>query len=209
MKNKSKNNIFSTIKKLWSNERSRAGIQLGFYLMFFILVIIVINISSKLNNPSRLNTEVSLQTMKSILSKNNYEYNYIINTPTEKIIFNGKKSEEENTGIKQTREKNLKYSIENDIVYELQIDNKVEIDNFYDGFDEKLININYILDLIKDKSATITSEEENKIYMYQFDINNEFIEMLLKTDKEKITNITIKYKDITYDLNFKNYGKVN
>ncbi len=206
MENKDKEK--TTFQKLWENPQSKAGIKLLLYFIFIGFILLTISAASTADSVSKKEVKkITIQDMKDYLKENNYQYEHIVVfTDGTKTIFKGAFVNNENEGTKETIEKTTKYFIDDSGVYETVLGEKIIVDNLYENIDNNLLDIKYVLDIIKDKSTLITNREGKKEYNYTFNIEDNKYEIILRTDNKEIYNVYINYNEVIYDLNFSNVG---
>lgn len=191
-------------RKLWENPQSKAAIKLLMYFVFIGLVLLSIKSASSASNLNvKKEKKITIQDMKQDLLENNFQYEYIVvDNEDNKTIFKGNIIDKYNEGTKENVEKTTKYIIDETGIYETVLGEKNLIDNLYENVDEKFINVEYILNLIKDKSTFISKRDGKKEYNYTFLIDDIECDIVVRTDNEKINNIYIEYNESVYDLNF-------
>lgn len=209
-----KKNDDNIIKKLWKTERGRAIIKLSIYLIFIILVIIFVNIGSSMNKIIK-DTKIvedaapTIQEMKDALLKNNYKYTYTITKDAQKTVYSGEKLKKEEVGTKENEVETIKYYVNDVAYYQLKMGEKIEINNLYDGFNINMMDSEFILNLIKDKSTLINQNKKLKEYSYEFTYEDKNIEISLLASKDAIKEIDILYDNIEYNLKYSSIGKIS
>ncbi len=178
--------------EFWQTEKGKSLIKLLLWLVFIgVIYIVFINIGS--NKPIE-NKEVEKEQIKeNILDLNNknYTYTYKINTLDDYIIFNGYVLNNIDIGYKETKDKIIKYQIENNLVYEINFEEQKEIFDLYDNLIREFLDYNSLYNIIK----KIKIEEDNWEFNYQdylFKINN----------LDNGFNIIINNDIVTYDLTY-------
>lgn len=201
------------LKKLWSTPKGKAIIKLSVYIIFIIFVIVFINISQsfgKIEKESvKYEKDITIQDMKDNLLKNNYKYVYTINNNDQKIVYSGERLKDEEIGTKETVNETIKYYVDGNEYYQLKMGDEVSIDNLYDNIDINLLDSEYIINLIKDKSTIIDKKDKLKEYNYNFSIEDKDISISLFTNEKEIVEIDISHNDITYVLKYSDIGKIS
>lgn len=201
------------LKKLWSTPKGKAIIKLSVYIIFIIFVIVFINISQsfgKIEKESvKYEKDITIQDMKDNLLKNNYKYVYTINNNDQKIVYSGERLKDEEIGTKETVNETIKYYVDGNEYYQLKMGDKVSIDNLYDNIDINLLDSEYIINLIKDKSTIIDKKDKLKEYNYNFSIEDKDISISLFTNEKEIVEIDISHNDITYVLKYSDICKIS
>lgn len=209
------------MKELWQNERSKAGITLGLWLVFifFIFMLASCNSSSRkgVATPEpKSNEEDILYRVSSLLSsdysfkmtielndlssKRVYDANKYIDEKTNSDMFSG--YIEETSGINKFRCGDLKTNEYNTIsptCYKIFLDHEEE-ELLYK--EDVMQNINYV-----QQNAKRLEKKENHTYLYTKDDktlkvidddNNKIVRIIIETTDEKITI------DFNYNYNEKN-----
>lgn len=198
--------IYSNIKTAWANPRKKAGIKLLGYLIFFIVLFLFAAITSNINeykttiNKTSTTTTTSpdkyIDKQKSLLT-NKYNINYIININSVEYKINGTIDNNIVNGYFETPDGIKKIVFKDSILYEINNQEEVLLES---ELNNNLIDINYIINLIKQNSAIISDNEETKTYTYN--INN--LNIVVTTNEESILKINITDLTNIYILNFDN-----
>lgn len=193
----------NTFVKLWENKRYHALICLGLWLIFFLFVflIVVIPYNNTLKNLPKNNETENVTTfmdMKEKLLNSDYDYKYVVNTSLGKTVFTGNKTKEKDTGYKENSEGLIKYEIDNEGIFQLNMDEKVPLENLYLDLNEDYLNIQKIYDLTQNLIENI-HEEQNEI-----SYENGNIEIIFKINEQNILSINIKDNNDDYLLEFDN-----
>lgn len=193
----------NTFVKLWENKRYHALICLGLWLIFFLFVflIVVIPYNNTLKNLPKNNETENVTTfmdMKEKLLNSDYDYKYVVNTSLGKTVFTGNKTKEKDTGYKENSEGLIKYEINNEGIFQINMDEKVPLENLYLDLNEDYLNIQKIYDLTKDLIENV-NEDENEI-----SYENGNIEIIFKINEQNILSINIKDNNDDYLLEFDN-----
>ena len=193
----------NTFVKLWENKRYHALICLGLWLIFFLFVflIVVIPYNNTLKNLPKNNENENVTTfidMKEKLLNSDYDYKYVVNTSLGKTVFTGNKTKEKDTGYKENSEGLIKYEINNEGIFQINMDEKVPLENLYLDLNEDYLNIQKIYDLTQNLIENI-HEEQNEI-----SYENGNIEIIFKINEQNILSINIKDNNDDYLLEFDN-----
>lgn len=202
--------LMNKYKEAKKDPRKKAGMKLLGYFIFFIILALLANIAgiienSNSNNKIKITTTTTKAVDKYVEKQNklitdkfniNYEikYNdtiYKINGTLENNIINGYLEDVDN--IK-------KIVIKNNVIYEIknEIENELEV-----IFNINYINVEYILNVIKQSSAFIEDEESTKTYLYEIK-NDITTNIYVKTNEEYIEEIIINEDNNEYKLIFDN-----
>lgn len=193
----------NTFVKLWENKRYHALICLGLWLIFFLFVflIVVIPYNNTLKNLSKNNEIENVTTfmdMKEKLLNSDYDYKYTINTSLGKTVYTGNKTKEKDTGYRENSEGLIKYEINSEGIFQINMDEKVPLENLYLDLNENYLDIQKIYDLTKDLIENV-NEEQNEI-----SYENENIMVIFKINEQNILSINIKDNNDDYLLEFDN-----
>lgn len=193
----------SWFTKKWNTPRGRAALKLGIYGIVVLILLIMIAVSGS-NTPREYNVnyksnkktyEECLQDLK----HNNYDYEFKITGENVNVIFKGQRDSVYDNGYKEDANGIIKYSIEQDTVYQVNLDERIPIDNLYENVSKEYLTASYILSLIEDKEYV----KENTKYTYTIDdmiINVVFV-------KDNIESINFIKDNLFCDLKFSNVGK--
>ena len=196
----------------WSTTQGKATIKFAAWMVFIIVLIVVFAINGD-NNPNEnknnnTNKEETLtfknyEEMQNDLLNGCYSYNFRVVSEDNKIIYSGILSATGDIGYKENNEGIIKYSKEDGIIYKVLLDQKEEINNLYDESDKAFLDIKTLFTNLKEYLYNITKNESTREINY----NKEGYKVVVKTDLENITNITITNENKTYELQFTNVGK--
>lgn len=193
----------NTFVKLWENKRYHALICLGLWLIFFLFVflIVVIPYNNTLKNLPKNNENENVTTfmdMKEKLLNSDYDYKYTINTSLGKTVYTGNKTKEKDTGYRENSEGLIKYEINSEGIFQINMDEKVPLENLYLDLNENYLDIQKIYDLTKDLIENV-NEDQNEI-----SYENENIIVIFKINEQNILSINIKDNNDDYLLEFDN-----
>ena len=200
------------LKKLSETERGKAAIKLSGYMIFLLLVIVLILISGAGQNTyteeeskesqsqsTEENThETTYLDMQKMLYEGTYKFTYNISGLVN-ANFEGEKQENKIIGYKETASETIKYEIEDDKVYKVNLNSRTEYTDLYKDLDSELFNFKSLFEKINSKSSTIKKDDIQKEYSYN-DIDGYDYKVLIK--EQVITNITVTTKDLIYSLEF-------
>jgi len=216
---------YNKIKKLYDNRRYRALVILGFYAIFFIIVIAMINMSK---------TEVinkdyeELTTLEKFGKINNYEYTYKIEQTIDGEIIHHNIDGKRNINKEIfTIENNMNtYYIDNNEIYVVRDNNKEKVDNPLN------INIwafqpNNISDFLKSSvlQSTTTDYQNNTIentyalplryfvkfyFNYEMEDEERFVSIIVTEKNDNIIKIEMDFTniDMSNDYNIFDYNKL-
>lgn len=157
------------------------------------------NVDNKVENDNNWNSEtLSIETLNKYQEKlsNIYDYNYEVTINNTKYIFSGTKTPTENTGYKENSAGIIKYLIDNTGTYMVTTDNKIPIDNLYEGIEENNLNPIYILNILKE--LEIVRDKECDCIDEVYKANDSKNIYRINTMNEEITRISITALDFSY-----------
>ena len=108
------------------------------------------------------------------------------------------KTKENITGYRENSEGLIKYEINNEGIFQINMDEKVPLENLYLGLNENYLDIQKIYDLTSTLTENINEEENEIIY------ENDNIGIIFKIDEQNILSINIKDNNDNYLLEFDN-----
>ena len=212
----------SKFMELWHNKKTHAAIVLGLWMIFLLIVIIISfvggnatknNTSTNNNNNVTPNIEEKVEfrdyeLMQKDLLKSNYSYEYVISNADEKVIYKGEKTGVLETGYRETSEETIKYYIDENGLYKVQVDELYAFDKLYENVIEDLIDPNYIFEIINDQSYLTEEVENTRTYTYKYSLEEVDYEVIVKTNNLDILQINIKFADKLYELKYNDINKL-
>ena len=198
----------------WQTNRGKSVIKLGAWIVF-IVIILVLSVFGKDDNydnvidDSQNETEeviyefVNYSDMQKELLKNNYEYEYIIKSNDNIIIFNGVKDGTSEMGYKEDNNGIIKYYIDNLGVKQVILNDMVELNTLYDNIDSSFLDLEILFNNLNEYLYNIEKNENKRTITY----DKEGFSVVVKTDLNNIKNINIINNEVTYELKFTNIGK--
>lgn len=199
--------LYSKFKVAWSDPRKRAGIKLLGYLLFFIILFLFAAITSNMNKYKTTTSQTTTTTItidkynekqKSLLT-NKYSINYVININNIEYKINGTIENNIVNGYLETPIGIKKIVFKENNLYEINNEQEILLES---ELNKNLIDLEYIINLIKQNSAIISDKEDKKTYNYNID--NLGLNIIVTTNEENITQINITEATNTYILNFDN-----
>lgn len=199
--------LYSKFKTAWSDPRKRAGIKLLGYLFFFIILFLFAAITSNMNKYKTTTSQTTKTTItidkynekqKSLLT-NKYSINYVININNIEYKINGTIENNIVNGYLETPTGIKKIVFKENNLYEINNEQEILLEN---ELNKNLIDLEYIINLIKQNSAIISDKEDKKTYNYNID--NLGLNIIVTTNEENISQINITETTNTYILNFDN-----
>lgn len=197
--------IYSKFKTAWADPRKKAGIKLLAYLIFFIILLLFASITSHLNKyKSTTNKTTTTTTVQdkyndkqNDLLTNKHNVLYVININNNEYKIEGTIENNKLVAFFDTPNGIKRILLEDDILYEINKDEKIVLET---ELNKNLINLEYIINLIKQNSAIISDKDNEKTYTYN--INSLGLNIIVTTNEDSITKINITERTNTYILNF-------
>lgn len=190
---------------MMKNENKNA-IQLLIWIFFIVIIFVMFKITNKTDKKEEKeeNTPVfvNYKDMEINLLNSGYDYKYTITSDTQKEIYEGTMCNDIDIGYKETIDSITKYKIKNGKITKVLLDNEEEIPSIYDD-SEDFLNLNTLFTNLKEYPYNIEKNNNERIISYKKD----GYQVLVKTNLEYITNITITTTTNNYNLEFTNVGK--
>lgn len=199
--------FYEKLKEDWKNPRKKAGIKLLGYLIFFLIFILLGLISGGINSVNKKDNSHTTTTKTNIkedkykkkqedLLTNKYAINYVININNIEYKINGTINNNYVEGYLEFEEDIKKIVIKEGNIFEIKNNEEIllELDIY-----KNLIDLKYIINLIKQNSALIEDNSISKKYTYNI---NDNIKIIVETDEDIITKINISEESNVYSLSF-------
>ena len=199
MKTKKIKEFLKKIKELWAIPRYRALIKLSLYGVMFLIIIIMANLYSGVQNNSE-ETDKSFSEILNSTNFNNTEINYNIKVNNIEYKIEGQIENNILIGYLESNNSIKKIKLDNNIIYNTGNNNEVVDDELNNIFIKEFLIPKKIIDLIDNESAYIEKSDSATSYTYEITHNNNQYEITLTTNLEVITNISAKNSDIQYNL---------
>lgn len=185
---------------------NKNAIQLLIWIFFIVIIFVMFKITNKTDKKEEKeeNTPVfvNYNDMEINLLNSGYDYKYTITSDTQKEIYEGTMCNDIDIGYKETIDSITKYKIKNGKITKVLLDNEEEIPSIYDD-SEDFLNLNTLFTNLKEYPYNIEKNNNERIISYKKD----GYQVLVKTNLEYITNITITTTTNNYNLEFTNVGK--
>lgn len=185
---------------------NKNAIQLLIWIFFIVIIFVMFKITNKTEKKEEKeeNTPVfvNYKDMEINLLNSGYDYKYTITSDTQKEIYEGTMCNDIDIGYKETIDSITKYKIKNGKITKVLLDNEEEIPSIYDD-SEDFLNLNTLFTNLKEYPYNIEKSDNERIISYKKD----GYQVLVKTNLEYITNITITTTTNNYNLEFTNVGK--
>jgi len=185
---------------------NKNAIQLLIWIFFIVIIFVMFKITNKTDKKEEKeeNTPVfvNYKDMEINLLNSGYDYKYTITSDTQKEIYEGTMCNDIDIGYKETIDSITKYKIKNGKITKVLLDNEEEIPSIYDD-SEDFLNLNTLFANLKEYPYNIEKNNNERLISYKKD----GYQVLVKTNLEYITNITITTTTNNYNLEFTNVGK--
>ena len=185
---------------------NKNAIQLLIWIFFIVIIFVMFKITNKPDKKEEKeeNTPVfvNYKDMEINLLNSGYDYKYTITSDTQKEIYEGTMCNDIDIGYKETIDSITKYKIKNGKITKILLDNEEEIPSIYDD-SEDFLNLNTLFTNLKEYPYNIEKNNNERLISYKKD----GYQVLVKTNLEYITNITITTTTNNYNLEFTNVGK--
>lgn len=185
---------------------NKNAIQLLIWIFFIVIIFVMFKITNKTDKKEvkEENTPVfvNYKDMEINLLNSGYDYKYTITSDTQKEIYEGTMCNDIDIGYKETIDSITKYKIKNGKITKVLLDNEEEIPSIYDD-SEDFLNLNTLFTNLKEYPYNIEKNNNERLISYKKD----GYQVLVKTNLEYITNITITTTTNNYNLEFTNVGK--
>lgn len=185
---------------------NKNAIQLLIWIFFIVIIFVMFKITNKPDKKEEKeeNTPVfvNYKDMEINLLNSGYDYKYTITSDTQKEIYEGTMCNDIDIGYKETIDSITKYKIKNGKITKVLLDNEEEIPSIYDD-SEDFLNLNTLFTNLKEYPYNIEKNNNERLISYKKD----GYQVLVKTNLEYITNITITTATNNYNLEFTNVGK--
>lgn len=194
----------------WSTDRGKAtGKFIAWMIFIIILVVLFARQNVYENNTEENKTKEETKTFKNYtdmqkeLLSSGYDYKYKITNNENIVIYEGNICNSIDNGYKETSEGIIKYKKENNDIRKIVLEEEIVIDDLYEGIDSSFINLDSLFTNLEEYLYNVTKNEQTREIKY----NKEGYSVLVNTDLEQITKITINNDTASYELEFTNIGK--
>ena len=186
---------------------NKNAIQLLIWIFFIVIIFVMFKVTNKTDKKEETKEEntpvfVNYTDMEINLLNSGYDYKYTITSETQKEIYEGTMCDDIDIGYKETITGITKYKIKNGKITKVLLDTEEEIPSIYDD-SEDFLNLNTLFTNLKEYLYNIEKSDNERTITYKKD----GYQVLVKTNLEYITNITITTTTNNYNLEFTNVGK--
>lgn len=204
-KEKEEKNLF---QKLQETPQGKAILKLAGWLFFFVVLGVLFltlgerrEIKQEPTIPSNTSEDYFLPLSSMLrdleLADFSYEYQIIQKDTNDSILYHGSRVSNIDTGYRESKIGIIKYKIKEEKIYQVLVDQEIEIDNLYEEDDIPIFNIDMLIDNI----LALKQTEETYDNIRKISLQDENTTYLITTDKQKITMIQIS--NITKDYYLK------
>lgn len=205
-----------TFKELWANTRTRALIKLGMWFAFFILIFLILAIASLFSGTSLPKEDVKQQevvtanipAMLENLIASNYTFEYKITNNDFSYSYIGSRENGEIKGYYENLNGIIKYTIKDNIYYELNNNELIENNEIISQEDKNILDLNNLLVTIKNYELENEVLPQDNVYTYDILNNDVNYQIKITTKSSDIETIVINYSNVNYELIFKNVESV-
>lgn len=202
----------------WQSEKGKAAIKLALWMIFIVILIIIVLVSERDNihlpvddgsnvttpEPEPENYEfVNYNDMLDTLLLDNYEYTYTITTDSNKYIYTGWKNENKEIGFREDNTGIIKYYKDDVNTYKVNLDTPEVIADLYSGFDSSYIDLHLLFENLSEYLYSVNKDGSTRTINY----DKSGYQVVVTTNTEYITNITITVDTTSFDLEFTNIGE--
>lgn len=190
----------STFMKLWLNKRTHAMMVLGAYLVFFAILLIVINVGSPKTDIKATNKE-HLNKLFSTVKGKNYKFNHMITNNDKVYYFNGTNIDGIIVGKIIDDDKIINVKIENKECTVGSYNDKEEFIPAYEQCPEELRYTNFIPEEIYETVKYLKISPTSLKDHYYLKLNDN-ISYDISFENDDLKAVVIKEKDTSYQLRF-------
>lgn len=203
-----------TFKELWQDRRMHAVIVLGLWFLFFIIVFLILGIISLFTPNKEVNPPIKEETKEEVpanivnllenLKNSNYQFNYTVTNNESTITYNGNCENGEIIGYFENREGIKKYTVKDGIYYQIIKEERIEDINLISDFDKPNLDINTIIEKIKEYEKNLEPLQEENVYTYDFLNDVGIYKIQVTVTDSLISKIGIQADTTYYELAFRN-----
>lgn len=203
-----------TFKELWQDKRMHAVIVLGLWFLFFIIVFLILGIISLFTPNKEVNPPIKEETKEEVpanivnllenLKNSNYQFNYTVTNNESTITYNGNCENGEIIGYFENGEGIKKYTVKDGIYYQIIKDELIENTTLISDFDKPNLDINTIVEKIKEYEKNLEPLQEENVYTYDFLNDVGIYKIQVTVTDSLISKIGIQADTTYYELAFRN-----
>ena len=188
------------MKELWQNERSKAGITLGLWMVFILFIFALISCSNTKDVPADKKEEITIKEKIDTFLKNDLSYKITVEENDSRKIFNVSYKNNEYEGYLQDNIGITKFNCKENKCYTVYLDHQDEIEEYYFKDDLDIFSIRNISDKLSLEKSL--SNDTNYVYTY----NEESKAYQINLNEDRIEKIIIKADpyQVIYDINYNN-----
>ena len=190
----------STFVKLWYNPRTHALMVLGAYFVFFLIVIIIINVSARKTTNNEVKGSI-LQDKFTILDNQDLSYNYVINIDKDTYYFQGTNKYNNVYGTLLNNGETSSIKVENNECFVGEYNDTNEFIGMFELCPDKInytnFDYNYIYKIIDNLKTDNYKTDE----YYEFKTSDS-TSYKIYTSKDKVDKVIITTDKNTYTLEY-------
>lgn len=198
------------LKKCWKHPRWHSLMVLMIWIVSLTLLMGIVSLVNQFSPqkkkeeiPQMKTNEISLEEKWNCFLKEDYTFYYLVTTETETVKYEGAVNKGITTGYRERLDGIIRYSIEDNLAYEMVLDEKKELTTLYENIDASLLDLSHIETLIQNiPVANSDILEEDKKITYEYTVTEENLKIMVITDEAHIKNILIVKENETYSLSF-------
>ena len=197
------------LKKCWKHPRWHSLMVLMIWIVSLTLLMVIVSLVNQFSPqkkkeeiPQMKTNEVSFEDKWNCFLKD-YSFKYIVTNTEGTVKYEGTVKGGITTGYRERLDGIIRYSIEDNLVYEIVLDEKKELTTLYENIDANLLDLSHIETLIQNipiANSDILEEDEKTTYEYT--IAEENLKIVVITDDIQINKITLTKENETYELSF-------
>ena len=212
-------------QKMKSTPKGRAYLKLIYWGIFFLILFIFLAVASSLSrnyetpiveeeeplDSEEVEVVKTIDTLQEELLNSTYHYEYHIEDQGISYLFEGTKYDSYEEGYKNYSGLTsgvIRYYIDATGVYQVNGEERVAIDDFYQGLETNFLDLNILFRTINALTLTLDSSYDYPVYVAS-DANYQYM-LNINPDGLAITDISVVSVDgnTTYLLSFKDVGEI-
>lgn len=212
-------------QKMKSTPKGRAYLKLIYWGIFFLILFIFLAVASSLSrnyetpiveeeeplDSEEVEVVKTIDTLQEELLNSTYHYEYHIEDQGISYLFEGTKYDSYEEGYKNYSGLTsgvIRYYIDATGVYQVNGEERVAIDDFYQGLETNFLDLSILFRTINALTLTLDSSYDYPVYIAS-DANYQYM-LNISPDGLAITDISVVSVDgnTTYLLSFKDVGEI-
>ena len=188
------------------NPAFKALIKLSLYFLLFFIIILVVSLgggttetenNTEKKEETTTNTSTQIKSYKDMLNHiliNNNSFKYEININDDRFIIEYTIEDNILNGIMETNEGAKKFSIKDNTIYEIKLNEEYENNELFSDINLDYLNIYSLINILSSSKAMKLLNDDKVLYNYTID--NTLVTVTVQD--EKISNIEINQDNNTY-----------